>query len=88
MRKVAFALWMLMFVCVVPSPVFALEVSTVQNAIEQSGAKWEAGVPDKDNPMRLGLRPSVIKSFGTFSAGNAPERCRFNSQPFRLEKLA
>jgi len=50
---------MLMFVCVVPSPVFALDVSTVQNAIEQSGAKWEAGVPDKDNPMRLGLRPSV-----------------------------
>ena len=55
---------MLMFVCVVPSPVFALDVSTVQNAIEQSGAKWEAGVPDKDNPMRLGLRPSVKSHSG------------------------
>ncbi len=59
MRKITFALWMLMFVCVVPSPAFALELSTVQDAINQSGARWKAKMPDKTNPMRLGLRPGV-----------------------------
>ena len=64
MRKVAFALWMLMFVSVVPSPAFAMELSRVQDAIRQSGARWKARVPDKANPMRLGLLPSVKSHSG------------------------
>ena len=46
-----------------PSLVFAIELSTIQNAIKQSGARWEAVVPDKTNPMRSGLLKEEEKSY-------------------------
>ncbi len=64
MKRKAFALWIFLLAGAVSSPVFALDLSTVQSAIQQSGAGWKAGVPDTSNPMRLGLLPSGKKLSG------------------------
>jgi len=63
MKKVIFGVLLVMFVCAAPSLVFAIELSTIQNAIKQSGARWEAMVPEKTNPMRLGLLKEGEKSY-------------------------
>jgi C1A family cysteine protease len=55
MKKAIFVVLLVTFVCAAPSLVFAIELSAIQNAIKQSGARWEAMVPDKTNPMRSGL---------------------------------
>lgn len=59
MKKTAVALWVIALVCFGFSPLFAMELSTVQKAIGQTGAGWKAKVPDRLNPMRLGIRSRV-----------------------------
>jgi C1A family cysteine protease len=80
MKNVILGVLLAMFVCAAPSLVFAIELSTIQNAIERSGARWEAMVPDETNPMRSGLLDErgsshsghTLKEMKMTSAGSIP----------------
>ncbi len=55
MRRIMYLMLAFTFVFAVSTAVSALELHTVQRAIEQSGARWNAGPANSNNPMRTGL---------------------------------